>query len=360
MAKTPKKIVVCCDGTWNQVRRGNPTNVAKFRYALADHDDDGVEQLAEYFDGVGTAPFTRILGGAFGAGLNGKIKEAYRFVATNYTEGDLIYVLGFSRGAYTARSLAGLVRNIGIVKDPGNRLVMRRAFKLYRDRSAATAPDSTIADRFIARHTWRATIHFIGVWDTVGALGIPIAARGPQWLREFNNRYAFHDTTLSGTVPFAFQALAVDERRGPFAPAVWDSPAGAGQTVRQAWFSGAHSDVGGGYAETGLSDLTLQWMARAAGDAGLRFLPGTVAGVNGQIKIPGRPPVLVRPNSRCRVHNSRTLVYRLVKPLERDIVGGIGEQCAAWSAADRLQNVKRYAPATLTSYLRTNPSSIQY
>jgi uncharacterized protein (DUF2235 family) len=144
------------------------------------------------------------------------------------------------------------------------------AFRLYRDRSADTDPKSDIATEFRAKHSYEVAMHFIGVWDTVGALGIPLGI-----FKDLNERlYEFHDVTLSSTVKFAYQALAIDERRKPFAPAIWEqqpNAAAAGQILRQMWFAGVHSNVGGGYYECGLSDLTFKWIAEGAARAGLEL-----------------------------------------------------------------------------------------
>ena len=204
-------------------------------------------------------------GGAFGHGLEDNVYEAYRFLVGNYEPGDELFLFGFSRGAFTARSLAGMIRKCGILE----RQHVRRypaAIALYRDDQH---PDSPAARTFRRAHAvgGDATlpIRFIGVWDTVGALGIPL--RGLRGLTR--HKYQFHDTELSGSVAQACHALAIDERRAPFEPTLWAYRPKPGQTVEQVWFAGVHSDVGGGYPDTGLADITLEWMIDRAQGAGL-------------------------------------------------------------------------------------------
>lgn len=283
-----KRIVVCCDGTWQrplQNYRGQPapTNVVRMADRIAKRDNHGVAQIMYYDEGVGTGgPFDAIWGGAFGAGLDQNIAQAYRFLVANYLLGDEIFLFGFSRGAYTVRSLAGMIRKCGIVRR--DKVVSEAAaLELYRDEQH---PESRGPTAF--RHATSIAgsddirIKCIGVWDTVGALGLPGAT---------NSRYAFHDTKLSGTVDFAFQALAVDERRKAFLPTLWTSPPKRGQTLEQAWFPGTHSDVGGGIASCGLPELAMQWMSENAERAGLMFDPAV------QLAHPLRPDPLAPLNA---------------------------------------------------------------
>lgn len=261
-----RALVVCCDGTWSRARSPSPTNVAKIAVTIADRDADGCEQRVLYHEGVGVRRAERLAGGAFGTGLSRNVKDCYRFLAHEYEPGDRIYLFGFSRGAYTARSLAGLIRNCGVLM-PDQLDRCHEAYRLYRDR--ATDPYSIEASLFRRTYAREVPVHFIGVWDTVGSLGVPF--RIPLIRR----RWEFHDVGLSRTVRFAFQALAIDERRRPFRPAVWVQHPEVGETVsqtlEQVWFSGSHSDVGGGSAHPALSEIPLCWMAQKAVDAGLAF-----------------------------------------------------------------------------------------
>jgi uncharacterized protein (DUF2235 family) len=279
-----KRLVICCDGTWNtpdEVDQGVPvaTNVTKLALAVAPTDQHGLEQRMFYGKGVGTGRFDHLLGGTLGVGLSAKIQEAYLFVVDNFDPGDELYLFGFSRGAYTARSLAGFIRNSGVLR----RQYVHRledAYELYRDRSNATHPRSTEAQLFRATYSIETRIKCIGVWDTVGALGIPDIPV-PTVIAD---RWKFHDVTLSTWVDYAFHALALDERRKPFLPTLWDQADDAPptQVVRQVWFAGVHSDVGGGYEAAGLSDTALLWLMREAQGVGLALDPARVSGLQPQ------------------------------------------------------------------------------
>jgi uncharacterized protein (DUF2235 family) len=279
-----KRLVICCDGTWNkpdQTEGGLPsmTNVTKVALAVAPWDNSAqppVEQRVYYDTGVGTGRFDRFLGGAFGAGLSKNVQQAYSFLVQNYdpgdanTPGDELYFFGFSRGAYTARSTVGLIRNSGLLRrEYAHKL--DDAYKLYRRRDDASHPRAIEAELFRKSFSHSPKIHFIGVWDTVGALGIPFET---PLISKFNENWRFHDTELSSWVLHAYHALAIDERRKPFRPAVWkQDPENKkkGQVCEQVWFAGVHSNVGGGYADTGLSDIALLWMINRATACGLKF-----------------------------------------------------------------------------------------
>lgn len=271
-----KRIVVCCDGTWSQPTQDIPTNVVKTARAVLPTDPSGTAQVVFYDAGVGTEGrlLTRLSGGVFGEGLKKNIGDAYRFLIHNYEEGDEIYLFGFSRGAYTARSTVGLVRNAGILR----KLHADRfddALALYQRRDAP--PDSYDAQRFKECYSREvARIEFLGVWDTVGPLGIPWRSgllaflpflAVPIWPREDLD---FHDVQLSGTVAHGYHALAIDETRKPFEPSIWSAPK-EGQVIEQEWFAGVHADIGGGSEDRGLSDGAFAWRVAKAHACGLVF-----------------------------------------------------------------------------------------
>ena len=219
-----KRIVVCCDGTWAKpgtLDRGAvvETNVEKFYKALKT-ENTSVEQIRFYGQGVGTRFELRdkLLGGGMGFGIDRSIQDAYKFIMWSYEPGDELYLLGFSRGAYTVRSLAGLIRNCGIMK-PEFLDFVEEAYHLYRDRTELTHPESDLMKSFKKSYGKEdeTVIKFLGVWDTVGSLGIPI-----PWFSWWNLKYRFHDVKLSGQIKYAYHALAVDERRKFFAPAIWE------------------------------------------------------------------------------------------------------------------------------------------
>jgi uncharacterized protein (DUF2235 family) len=263
------RLILCFDGTWNRPDpvTGFETNVCRFYEAVpVGAVTDGATQQKWYEPGVGTNWYDRVAGGAFGLGIDQKIQEGYRWLADNYPEpdrGDIeVYIVGFSRGAYTARSLVGLIRNSGLLL-PENTHRVRDAYAMYRQRDES--PDTTQAEAFRSRYSREIKIHFLGVWDTVGALGVPIQAL--EWLNA--KEYGFHDTELSGIVRNAAHALAVDEHRVDYQATLWEPKVKPEQNVEQRWFIGAHADVGGGYEARLLSDITLAWMQQRASATGL-------------------------------------------------------------------------------------------
>lgn len=247
-----RNLLLAFDGTW-KVPDTEPsdgdesTNVWRLVNSLEPHASDGTEQLSWYFSGVGTNAFDRIRGGLFGSGLSAKIEQGYATLVENYRDGDRLFLSGFSRGAYTARSLAGMIARVGLAKDPGQ---VRQAYELYREGGA-------VEQRQFRIHCARQIpIEALAVWDTVGALGVPLGL-----FDEFNQRYyQFHDTQLGTNVRHAYQALAIDEHRESFAPTLWAPSAKPQQTIEQRWFIGAHSDVGGGVHPSALSSRSLSWI----------------------------------------------------------------------------------------------------
>jgi len=265
-----RRIAFCADGTWDGA--SNKTNVYRISKAIV-----GIpgEQYSYYDDGVGAdgTPLEKLLGGALGAGLFEKIKDGYSKIASVYEEGDEVFLFGFSRGAYTARSLAGMIAVCGLpTKNPDTNLV-NAAFQAYRNKDRRAAFLATLGDYELAN----ARITMVGVWDTVGSLGIPAIFGSVSPLL-----YGFLDTNLHPDVLNAYHALAIDERREEFPATLWTPPAAAGQTLEQVYFCGVHCDVGGGYADdagtgTSLSDITLSWMMDRARALGLVFDPGVAA-----------------------------------------------------------------------------------
>jgi uncharacterized protein (DUF2235 family) len=262
-----KKIIFCCDGTWDSPQ--NDTNV----YTLYNAITTPLTQVKHYDSGVGTdgTPLEQIAGGAFGDGLFQKIKDGYTYIFQEYEQGDDIFIFGFSRGAYTARSLAGMIAVCGIPTANFDNNMVNAAFNAYRNHKS----DPSLLVTFNAQYApFDAKIKMVGVWDTVGALGIPAIFGQVDPVK-----YGFLDTSLHPDVLNAYQALAIDERRQEFPPTLWIPPVPpvAGQVLEQVWFSGVHCDVGGGYPETGLSDITLGWMMSKAVNLGLEVDPNAWA-----------------------------------------------------------------------------------
>lgn len=264
----PKNIVVCADGTGNVGGTEKETNVFKLYRLL----EETQAENAYYDQGLGTDRMP-LLGKAFGVGISKNIRDCYEFLVDHYEYGDTVFLFGFSRGAFTVRSLGGLISYCGLVKRR-YRSLTTQAYKLYKaDRKN---PEATRA--FKKAFGRQVHIGFVGVWDTVGALGLGLPLR---WLGDLNPfRHKFHNTTLSKHVPSAYQALSVDDERRAFHPTLWSEPAVEGQTIEQAWFPGMHSDVGGGYSNHDLSDIALEWIMQKAENCGLRFISGWEEALN--------------------------------------------------------------------------------
>ena len=329
LSHTPRNIALCFDGTWNSDDALSPTNVVKTHKAIRPATSAGTRQIAYYDRGVGTGRFDRFRGGVLGLGLARNVELAYRWLTANYLPRDRLFLFGYSRGAYTARSLAGLIGLCGIPDEGRCGLAGRRpedaasqGMAIYRmpagkarDERAAShretfcGPAAALAagkarDERAASHRETfcgppaapaagkaapartagqaagsgpgapvprpsSVVHFVGVWDTVGALGVPVT-----WLNWVGaRRHRFHDVRLDRHIRHAYHAVSVDEGRRPFAPTLWLSPPAEGQQVEQLWFPGVHGDVGGGRPHAGLSDGALLWMWSKAFAAGLAFEP---------------------------------------------------------------------------------------
>lgn len=298
-----KNIVLCADGTGNRggVTRG--TNVYRMAKAVDIHGNVGTglrKQTSFYVDGVGTddAKVLKIVGGAFGFGLSANIRLLYHFLVKNYEDGDDIYLFGFSRGAYTARSFAQMVATCGLVKndcyESAGELdaLVCDAYRAHRDSQkksdegpaasfkARCGRDTLAHERFPDRGYGPkdVPIKFVGVWDTVGAIGLPFDELTDSFDKFFG--FKFKRLSLHPLIERGCQALAIDEGRHSFHPVLWDETHCASwQTIEQVWFPGMHSNVGGGYAKDELAYVSLVWMmeqARAAGAEGeqLRYVSG--------------------------------------------------------------------------------------
>ena len=313
-----RNLVICCDGTWNtstQKDRGQvvPSNVVKMA-RLVDEDSQSAKQIVYYDTGVGTGRgLDKWTGGGLGIGLTDNIIQAYKWIASNYENGDQLYLFGFSRGAYTVRSLAGLIGHCGLTA-PDNKLI-EQAYGLYREASdkqgEARAAEFKQAQRQLP-------VHFLGVWDTVGALGVPALSRygllrqGIKFICSTTGmlkKYAhgFHSMELGDHINHAYHALAIDEKRGPFEPSLWKKKEANNHTkVMQVWFPGVHSNIGGGYADTGISDHALMWMAVKARDAGLQLNNRYLA-------------LRLDPNAHGELRDSMTAVYKALPKYVRKI-----------------------------------------
>jgi uncharacterized protein (DUF2235 family) len=343
-----KRIVIGADGTWNSPEDENATNVITLARALAPEGTvaatgAAITQVVFYDWGVGTGNLEdKISGGALGKGLDKNIRDAYRFIVHNYEKGDELFLFGFSRGAYTVRSLGGLIRNCGILTRDKARLIPR-AYTIYRSKAGPDVPTAIDFRNQNAHHkdaqAERPTITFMGVWDTVGALGIPL-----RFLDELNKKkYQFHDTELSSVTKNSYHALAIDERRGDFKPVLWSNKPKPGQHVEQIWFCGVHADVGGGYPETGLANCALHWLADKAAGHGLGLNRDYLA--------------TYAPNPTGKQHRSKTGIYNLKKWQWREIVHyqtATPEAAFHPSVKTRYQAMADYRPPKLVEYLTAN------
>jgi uncharacterized protein (DUF2235 family) len=342
-----KRIAVFCDGTWNTPDKQEdgkpcPTNVVKLANCLSSTSADGTTQIMFYNIGIGGegSLISRMYDGATGTGISKNILQAYFFIMNNYEPGDELFLFGFSRGAFTVRSLSGLIRNSGILNMKYTDRIPR-AYNLYRSRHPTYHPKEFEATLF--RKTYAVEevtkIKFIGVWDTVGALGNPLFLKGIV-----SERNEFHDTELSSKIENAFHALAIDEKRKNFQAALWHQQKdSAGQTLEQVWFPGVHSDVGGGYPETGLSDIPLNWMMEKAQSCNLKF-----------------DAVEMHPDPMGPLHESLKGFYKLGNKLYRPIgleipgMGNTNEQLHP-SAIERYKNDPTYRPKNLVRYFEQHP-----
>ena len=339
----PKRIAVCSDGTWftpEHKHKGvlTPSNVYKIACAIAPRASDGKDQIVLYDQGVGTHwGLDRLTGGAFGQGLFKNIEDAYSFLVHNYAEGDEIFFFGFSRGAYTVRSTVGLLRKCGLLRKL-HADKFQDAYKLYRMRDST--PDTPEAIHFRNSFAREVGVKFIGVWDTVGALGIPFGV----FRSLTKHRYQFHDVRLSRIVEHAYHAVAIDERRKPFRPTLWKVRNTKQQHVEQVWFAGVHSDVGGGFQDGRLADVTFMWMKEKAEACGLAIDHAYVEKT-------------IMPAYAGKLHQlGNALLYKLigadyVRPIGR---GEDAAEAIHLSALDRYDDVAlSYRPANLTEYVVT-------
>lgn len=364
--QTGRRIVICSDGTGNAPGKTR-TNVLIVSRGVSPEDSDGKSQITYYDRGVGTAgKLDTITGGAFGHGLARNVEDAYRFIVENYEPGDRIYIFGFSRGAFTARSIAGLIRQCSVLKKE-HAARIPEGYKLYRD--PQIHPDHVDSNTFRTNYSHQTPlIEFIGVWDTVGALGIPAnrfleAVKYWTWSkwrgekptvsrkpgrRLFSlprSRHAFHDVTLSSIVKHAYHALAIDERRPIFSPSIWGSTPKnyrladgneSQQVIRQAWFPGAHSDVGGGNGNVHNSSESLNWIANAARETGLQFKDDFWRDIEQDVAKTGD------------LSKSPPGLWRFAGSQQRDMSGvSGGTECIHTAAQARKDEIPGYDPENL-------------
>jgi uncharacterized protein (DUF2235 family) len=296
-----RRLILCFDGTWNKPE--DQTNVSRIYSAIADQHAGCPAQLKFYDEGVGSSQGSRVTGGALGWGLDANILEGYCWLINQYvasgdsppesdgevfTAGPDIFILGFSRGAFTARSLVGLINRCGLIK-PG--MIEKRVHPITKKEDSRATPDSALVKeawqlyrrefdagvesrlqepcaKFRRDHCYNVKVKVLGVWDTVGALGVPMFSKTPL----ARAKYGFHDTSLGRIIENAYHAVAIDEQREDYQVALWSAKHEPGtKEVEQRWFPGAHANVGGGYRDDLLPDPPLRWIAQMAIKHGLEF-----------------------------------------------------------------------------------------
>lgn len=332
-----RNIVICADGTWNrpeQTLSECVSNVLKVSRRIKSQTGHHAQQV--FYDwGLGSYHDT-VRGGITGHGLDKNVLDAYRYVVHNYDEDSQLFLFGFSRGAYTVRALSGLINNVGILK-PSHGDLIPKAWQIYKSSSQQDHPKGERAMAFNEAYAFKTKhIRFIGVWDTVGALGIPFSLLG--WLGEDDE---FYDTKLSSNVDIARHALAIDERRQDFAPAMWQPRSDV--DLQQVWFAGVHSDVGGGYPEdkNGLTsaDEPLAWLLNEAAKAGLHVQHF-------------EPPAS---EHMPQLHKSRRHVFRVKRPLVRDLALQIEGTFLHKSVLKRWREHESYRPPQLRALEKQQP-----
>ncbi len=333
-----KRIVICSDGTWNkpdQKDRGirTPSNVVKTARAVLPLDSKKVPQVVFYDEGVGSSRWTmdKMLGGASGVGLSKNICDCYRFLSHNYVQGDEIYLFGFSRGAYTVRSFSGFLNTVGLLPKK-NIFFLNEAFDLYREYKSRREEINKFKKKY---ELINPKIKFIGVWDTVGSLGIPLGL----FQKAFGKKHQFHDTSLGENIENAFHALAIDEKRKPFAPTLWTKTSTNKQILNQTWFAGVHTNIGGGYEKDGLANCALNWMLDNASKLGLEF--------DHDFRTEFDSAEL------DELRDSFKFPFSLLGKYDRPI-GSLNNESESvdQSALNRLESDKKYRPSNLLSFLK--------
>ncbi|MCD4828004.1 MAG: DUF2235 domain-containing protein [Candidatus Cloacimonetes bacterium] len=337
-----KRIVICADGTWNRpeknLKKDFATNVLKLARAISPIATDQLPQQVFYDWGIGSY-HDKYEGGITGKGLHKNIMDNYRYIVQNYSPGDDLYFFGFSRGSFTVRCLCGLINNCGILKRPEAALI-QKAFNHYKRSGASFAPKGNKSIEFRNNHSHESReIKFVGVWDTVGAMGIPIS-----FLGLFEDKDEFYDTKMGRNIGIARHALAIDEHRSDFEPTIWTPK--DGMDIEQVWFVGAHTNIGGNYRpdKNGamLSDNALDWMIKEAAKTGLTFenhlTPNTT-------------------NSPfAGVFNSRRSFYRAKKKYYRPIDHKKGRVLIHSSVKQRWDQNSKYRPDNLKKYVSKHPN----
>ena len=340
-----KRIIICADGTWNErdqvdkkTKKRHPTNVVKVARAIRSRDKNGVDQIVYYHDGVGTSGgLDKWTGGVLGEGIEDNVRSLYRSVLYNYESGDELFLFGFSRGAFTVRTLLGFMNLVGMVQKDDDYYIPE-IYGCYQHGQGPGSPEWIKAFHNVKDTGPCPPIKFIGVWDTVGSLGPP----GILGQVVNRNKYQYHDVGLNLHIENAYHALAIDERRKPFAPSIWKRANGFTGKLEQAWFPGVHSNVGGSCTPDGLANEALHWMVEKAEGLGLEFDGVFLAHYT--------------PCFNSTLQDSMSAMYKVMGEHIRPIgVEAPDSEMVHQSALDRLNlALLKYQPKNLVTYL-ANP-----
>jgi hypothetical protein len=328
-----KNIAICCDGTGNDFNRPETdSNVVKLYNTLRICDG----QIAYYHPGVGTmgAPnansrfakwWSKVEGLAIGKGLLDNVGDAYRYLMNTYSDGDNIFIFGFSRGAYTARAVASILHVYGLL-EPGNEQLIPYILRMYAQKSKA-AQEATIPaeDAFKYAFSRDVEVHFCGVWDTVSSYGW---LTSPINLR-FNGQNPIIRTGRHAVSIHEHRCFYQDSLWGPSLAATSEGPQ---QDIRQVWFGGVHSDVGGSYdeSEAGLSKITFEWMLVEARKQGLLVDDQRAEIVLGEVKPPPALPEYVKPDPKGMLHASLTSWWWILECIPRTRNGRLSVPLGRW------------------------------
>lgn len=328
-----KRIIICADGTWNRpevnLEKDFPTNVLKFSRAIAPVDKKGVNQTVFYDWGIGSY-HSQAAGGTLGKGLDKNIMDCYRYIVHNFEKGDELYFFGFSRGAYTVRSLCGLINNCGILKkEKANQIT--QAFNLYKNSKYNPSHEHSVKYRNANSVEKQTKVKFVGVWDTVGSMGLPTSIFG-----FIKSKNLFYDNKIGGSIEVARHALSIDELRKDFEPTIWKKDVDNKVDLKQVWFAGVHSDVGGGYQPDkdgkALSEIPMLWMRDEAIAQDLCF----------------QKHINSSTNFMASQHNEHKRMFKLLGKHEREI---LPDTPIHISVKNRYEKNPLYRPKNLVRYI---------
>lgn len=363
-----KRIAIFLDGTWNTTF--DNTNVWRLGALCAPVGVDGIPQISHYEIGV-----NGMWGGAFGKGVSANIVDAYEWLMRQYNPDDEIFIFGFSRGAFTARSLAGFIAKYGLLR-PGAPLGVRQLYERYQraddktirklawEREEGTPLNHSLEERWMLAYSMPVNIKLVGVWDTVGALGVPwFSFEGIS-----RSTFGWMHTGLRLPIEHGFHALAIDEHRRAFEPTLWDvldSTKAVPRTltsVEQRWFAGSHGNVGGGYASDLLVQAPLKWLRDRAEKLGLAF----------RYKVDVDPEAHVAPIADSYSDFVRGAYRWVSKPFHRPIgapayvdergTHRVVNETIDGSVFERWRSNSAYRPQNLVDWarkLRTDPTRIE-